>query len=85
MGFTPLIAVYAVAMALIWTGYVVSRIRGEARSRATKAAAAEAGLTEPASIHPKIRPGEMSGLWRLCRRLSRGGYYRHDQREGRAR
>jgi thioredoxin reductase (NADPH) len=61
MSFTPLIAVYAVAMALIWTGYVVSRIRGEARSRATKAAAAEAGLTEPASIHPKIDPAKCLG------------------------
>jgi thioredoxin reductase (NADPH) len=61
MTFTPLIAVYAVTMALIWSGCVVRRLRGEARSRATKAAAAEAGLIEPASIHPKIDPAKCLG------------------------
>jgi len=54
MSLTVVTAVYAVAIGAIWTLYIVLRRRAEARSRATKEAAAEAGLLEPASLHPKV-------------------------------
>jgi thioredoxin reductase (NADPH) len=41
--------------------YIAFRRRAESRSRATKAAAAEAGLLEPASLHPKIDPVKCLG------------------------
>src|SRR5215831_1768809 len=58
---TPVVAVYAVVVGLIWTLYTASRRRFEARSRAAKAAAAEAGLLEPASLHPIIDPAKCLG------------------------
>jgi thioredoxin reductase/Pyruvate/2-oxoacid:ferredoxin oxidoreductase delta subunit len=61
MTFSPVIGVYALVFAVIWTLYVGLRSRAEARSRATKAAAAEAGLLEPASLHPQIDPVQCTG------------------------
>ncbi len=54
MSLTSITAVYAVAIGVIWALYVLVRWRTDARSRATKEAAAEAGLLEPASLHPKF-------------------------------
>jgi thioredoxin reductase (NADPH) len=48
--------IYAAAIGAIWLLYLVWRRRSEAKSRATKAAAVEAGLVEPASLHPLIDP-----------------------------
>jgi thioredoxin reductase (NADPH) len=56
MSFSPVIGVYALAFVVIAAIYTGWRKRAEARSRATKAAAAEAGLLEPVSLHPKIDP-----------------------------
>jgi len=56
MTWYPMIGVYGLAVAIIWAFYIALRRRKEARSRATKAAAAAAGLLEPASLHPKIDP-----------------------------
>ena len=56
MSFNPVIGVYLLAFMAIGSLYIALRKRAEARSRATKAAAAEAGLLEPASLHPKIDP-----------------------------
>src|SRR6266436_6455879 len=61
MSFTPVIAVYVVAIGVVWALYISSRRRFEARSRATKEAAAEAGLLEPASLHPKVDPAKCLG------------------------
>src|SRR5712692_2409805 len=61
MSFTPVIAVYVVAIGVIWALYIASRRRFEARSRATKEAAAEAGLLEPASLHPTVDPAKCLG------------------------
>lgn len=61
MNFNPAIGVYGLAFAFIWAIYIALRKRAEARSRATKAAAAEAGLLEPASLHPKIDPVKCLG------------------------
>jgi hypothetical protein len=79
MSFDPTIGVYALGFAISGSLYIVLRRRFEARSRATKAAAAEAGLLEPASLHPKIDPFEMSGLRRLYEGLSGGRHSRNDQ------
>jgi hypothetical protein len=65
MGFDPLIGVYVLGFAVSGGLYIALRRRVEAHSRATKAAAAEAGLLEPASLHP-----QMSGLRRLHAGLS---------------
>lgn len=61
MTFSPVIGVYVLVFAVIWTIYIGLRSRTEARSRATKAAAAEAGLLEPASLHPQIDPAQCTG------------------------
>src|SRR5215468_3283136 len=61
MSFNPVIGLYPLAFAVIGALYIALRKRAEARSRATKAAAAEAGLLEPASLHPKIDPVKCLG------------------------
>jgi thioredoxin reductase (NADPH) len=58
MSFSPITIIYAAPIALIWTLYVLWRWRREIKSRAAKAAAVEAGLAEPASLHPKIDPAK---------------------------
>ncbi len=58
MSLTPVAAIYAAAIGVICAFYLVWRWRAEVKSRATKAAAAEAGLLEPASLHPKIDPAK---------------------------
>jgi thioredoxin reductase/Pyruvate/2-oxoacid:ferredoxin oxidoreductase delta subunit len=58
MDFAPITIIYAAPIGLIWALYVLWRWRREAKSRATKAAAAEAGLVEPASLHPLIDPAK---------------------------
>jgi thioredoxin reductase (NADPH) len=56
MDFFSIMTVYAAAIGAIWLLYLAWRRRAEAKSRATKAAAVEAGLVEPASLHPLIDP-----------------------------
>src|SRR6185503_7082454 len=51
-----LLLVYIVPIGMIWMIYAVVCQRAESRSRATKEAAEEAGLVEPASLHPVIDP-----------------------------
>jgi thioredoxin reductase/Pyruvate/2-oxoacid:ferredoxin oxidoreductase delta subunit len=58
MSFSPITIIYAVPIALIWALYILWRWRREVKSRATKAAAVEAGLVEPSSLHPKIDPAK---------------------------
>jgi len=61
MSFNPVIGVYALVFIVIAAVSTALGKRVEARSRATKAAAAEAGLLEPASLHPKIDPSKCLG------------------------
>jgi thioredoxin reductase/Pyruvate/2-oxoacid:ferredoxin oxidoreductase delta subunit len=61
MTINPAMGVYALTFGVICTLYIGLRTRSEARSRATKAAAAEAGLLEPASLHPIIDPTKCVG------------------------
>ncbi len=58
MSFPPITIIYAVPIGFIWTLYILWRWRREEKSRATKTAAVEAGLVEPASLHPKIDPAK---------------------------
>ncbi len=57
----PVMGVYVLVFGVIWAFYVGLRSRAEARSRAKKAEAAEAGLLEPASLHPIIDPSKCVG------------------------
>jgi thioredoxin reductase len=52
----PLVAFYALPLVIVWVVYLRLRNRHERRSAAKRAAAAEAGLLEPASLHPLIDP-----------------------------
>jgi thioredoxin reductase (NADPH) len=72
MTFNPVIGVYALVFGVIWALYIGLRYRAEARSRATKAAAAEAGLLEPASLHPKIDPAQCVGCGACVRACPEG-------------
>jgi thioredoxin reductase/NAD-dependent dihydropyrimidine dehydrogenase PreA subunit len=72
MSFSPVVAIYPLAIGVIWTIYVALRRRAEARSRATKEAAKEAGLLEPASLHPKIDPAKCLGCGACVRACPEG-------------
>src|SRR5215475_14646353 len=61
MTLDPLIVCYTLPLVVFWAIYLGLRKRADARSRATFAAAAEAGLLEPASLHPKIDPMKCLG------------------------
>src|SRR5262245_18254453 len=61
MGFDPLILFYALPLLVIWAVYLGLRKKVDTSSRATFAAAKEAGLLEPASLHPKIDPAKCLG------------------------
>lgn len=50
------LAIYLVPMLLVWTAYGWARRRRDAVARARLEASREAGLTEPASLHPVIDP-----------------------------
>ena len=52
----PIILAYVAPLLLIWAIYLGQRRRSEARNLATLVEAEEAGLLEPASLHPVIDP-----------------------------
>lgn len=56
-----LLAVYAAPLAIIAGCYFWSRHRESSRAESILAAASEAGLTEPPSLHPSIDPGMCLG------------------------
>jgi thioredoxin reductase/Pyruvate/2-oxoacid:ferredoxin oxidoreductase delta subunit len=58
MDFSLIIVIYTMPIALIWALYLLWCWRRDRRSLATKAAAVEAGLVEPASLHPIIDPAK---------------------------
>ena len=57
----PTYVVYGSLMVLIWGTYMLVTKRSESRAKAIQAAAIEAGLTEPASLHPVIDPATCVG------------------------
>src|SRR5215475_4095736 len=61
MSFDPLVLFYGLPLVIVWAVYLGLRKKTDVRSRATLAAAAEAGMLEPASLHPKIDPAKCLG------------------------
>ena len=68
----PVIAFYALPLLVIWILYLGLRKRAEGRSRATLGAAAEAGMLEPTSLHPKIDPVKCLGCGACVRACPEG-------------
>jgi thioredoxin reductase (NADPH) len=56
MHIDPIVAFYALPLVAIWSAYVLSRGRAEARAVSQRNEAIEAGLGEPTSLHPTIDP-----------------------------
>lgn len=59
------LATYAFPLALVWLVYARRRRSRERRARGALEAALAAGLTEPASLHPRIDPSRCLGC-RTC-------------------
>ena len=72
MQFDPLIAVYAVPLLVIWIVYLGRRKWVDARNLVVRADAIEAGLTQPASLHPKIDPTRCLGCGACARACPEG-------------
>src|SRR3974390_2229807 len=72
MTFNPVMGVYVLIFAVIWTVYIGLRSPAAARSRERKAAAADAGLSEPASLHPVIDPSKCVGCGACVRACPEG-------------
>lgn len=72
MIFTPLMSVYVLAFGVFGALYIGLRRRADARNRARKAAAVEAGLREPASLHPEIDPIKCLGCGACVRACPEG-------------
>ena len=51
-----MIAIYVVPLALTWCAYALLRGRRNKRAHAVQRESQDAGLTEPASLHPDIDP-----------------------------
>lgn len=65
MKLDPLLFFYAAPLVAIWTGYAVRRRRLEMQSLATHRESLEAGLSEPASLHPVFDSARCIGC-RAC-------------------
>lgn len=72
MLFDPKIATYILVLGAIWASYFVWRKRADRASRAALAANVEAGLTEPASLHPLIDPVRCLGCGACLRACPEG-------------
>jgi thioredoxin reductase (NADPH) len=73
MGFEQTYALYLVPLVAIWAMYFSRRWRAEARNVARRAEAAEAGLLEPASLHPYIDPVKCLGCGSCTRACPEDG------------
>lgn len=67
----PMLA-YALPLAIVWTIYIKVRKKHEARSVAKIAAATEAGMLDPASLHPVIDPSKCIGCGSCVRACPEG-------------
>jgi thioredoxin reductase/ferredoxin len=72
MRLAALVIIYLAVFATIAIIYFVLRKKSEARSIATLTAAAEAGLLEPASLHPEIDPAACLGCGACVRACPEG-------------
>jgi thioredoxin reductase (NADPH) len=64
----PTLYIYAGALLSVWFGYSALRLRLERSSKIIREAAREAGLNEPASLHPLIDPVKCLGC-KACLRV----------------
>ena len=71
MTLNPIFA-YALPLAIVWTIYIMARKKHEARSIAKIVASREAGLLEPASLHPSIDPAKCLGCGSCVRACPEG-------------
>ena len=72
MSFDPYIGVYVAPLIVIWLLYQTLQRRSEARVTAIRDAAIEAGLTQPASLHPVIDPATCLGCGACARACPEG-------------
>ena len=63
---------YAIPLLLVWGLYLPARRKKEAIATSKLTAAVEAGLTEPASLHPVIDPGKCIGCGSCMRACHEG-------------
>jgi len=66
------VLVYVVPMIAVWATYVAARKRRECHSIAKLSAAMEAGIAEPASLHPVIDPARCIGCASCVRACPEG-------------
>lgn len=64
--------IYPAALAIIWATYAATRSRRDGCSRAIRDAAHDAGLHEPASLHPVIDPALCRGCGACVRACPEG-------------
>jgi thioredoxin reductase/ferredoxin len=72
MIYDPLLAFYALALIAIWAVYLGFRRRRQARALTKQAESIEAGLIEPASLHPKIDEAKCLGCGACARACPEG-------------
>jgi thioredoxin reductase (NADPH) len=71
MRIDPIFA-YAAPLFLAWALYLAARMKNRARAVSRLSAAREAGLTEPASLHPVIDPSKCIGCGSCARACHEG-------------
>jgi thioredoxin reductase (NADPH) len=72
MNIDPILALYALPLAIVWTVYLGLRKRAERRSISKRQAAEEAGLLEPPTLHPEIDPARCIGCGACVRACPEG-------------
>jgi thioredoxin reductase/NAD-dependent dihydropyrimidine dehydrogenase PreA subunit len=72
MNIEPVLALYALPMAIVLIVYLGLRKRAERRSITKRQAAAEAGLLEPPTLHPEIDPTRCIGCGACLRACPEG-------------
>jgi thioredoxin reductase/Pyruvate/2-oxoacid:ferredoxin oxidoreductase delta subunit len=72
MSFDPLLILYALPLAVVWSVYLGLRRRAEWRSVTKRQAATEAGLVEPPTLHPEIDPAQCIGCGACVRACPEG-------------
>lgn len=72
MSFDPLLILYALPLAVVWSVYLGLRKRTERRSMTKQQAATKSGLLEPPTLHPEIDPAQCIGCGACVRACPEG-------------